>query len=64
MNPSETQAIECTFSFPLDEKSVLNSFTAEFDGNVINTKVQPKRTAATKFDDAIAAGRVAVMGER
>ena len=60
----DKNAIECTFEFPLTDNQVVTSLTAMIGDKVIEAKIQDKEEAKEKYDDAIAGGHAAVLGEK
>jgi len=63
VNKEET-SIECTFEFPLSEKSAVTKLCAQIGDKLIEANIKEKEEAKEKFDDAIAAGHTAVMAEK
>ena len=62
--PSETDTYECSYEFPLVKKTVLSKLVAQIDGKTVEAKVKAKEEAKEIYDDAIAAGKAAVLAER
>ena len=63
-NPSETNPLECTYSFPLDKNTVLAKFEAIIDDRVVKTKIEEKQRAYERYSDAVAGGNTAVLAEK
>ena len=55
--------VEVTFRMPLEEKYVLTDLTALIDGRRIKADVKEKEEAKVVYDDAIASGLPAALGE-
>ena len=58
-----TGPVEVTFRMPLEEKYVLTNLTALIDGKRIKADVREKEEAKVVYDDAIASGLPAALGE-
>ena len=56
---TEDTNIEGVYSFPLDEKSSVTSFQAEFDGKVLKGTMKKKDEAKKVYDEAVSAGKFA-----
>ena len=63
-NPSETNPLECSFTFPLEKNTTLAKLEVSIDERVMQTKIQEIEKARERYDDAIAGGKAAVIGER
>lgn len=64
VNPSKDHALEATYQFPLQPKTLLASLEAELNGKTIVAKVQDKEKARETYDDAVSAGKATVLAER
>ena len=64
VNPSSKHPHNCSFSFPMEEKSAVVDFEASIDERKIKTRVQTKEKARERFEDAQASGKAAVIAER
>mmetsp|Transcript_191 Transcript_191/g.183 ORF Transcript_191/g.183 Transcript_191/m.183 type:complete len:121 (+) Transcript_191:70-432(+) len=63
VNPSENHPLEVRYSFPLEEANTLVDFKARIEDREINTRVTEKEQARERYDDAMAAGKAAVIAE-
>lgn len=54
--------MECTFEFPLSEKSAVTRLTAQIGDKLIDASIREKEDAKDKYDDAMAAGNTAMLG--
>ena len=63
-NPSETNPLECTYTFPLDKNTVLAKFEAIIDDRVVQTKIEEKQRAYERYSDAVAGGNTAILAEK
>ena len=61
INPSESDPLECVYTFPLEKTSVLAKFEVSIENRIIETKIQVKQLAQERYDDAIASGKAAVL---
>jgi Ca-activated chloride channel family protein len=64
VNSSEDQPIECTFDFSINSKSIVSSLSARIGDKLIEASIREKEEAKEKYDDAIAAGNAAILGEQ
>ena len=63
LNPSETNPLECTYTYPLEKTSFLAKLEVVIDDRIIETKIQDKEKAKERYDDAMASGKAAVFAE-
>ena len=63
-NRDNDSPIECTFEFPLGEKSALTRLCAQIGDKLIEANIREKEEAKEKYDDAIASGHTAFMAEK
>ena len=62
---SETNSpIECTYVFPLEASTLLAKFKAKIGDKEVNTKIVDQQKAEERFEDALAAGQMAIMATR
>ncbi|KAH3746232.1 Vault protein inter-alpha-trypsin domain [Pelomyxa schiedti] len=62
MNDTETP-LEAIYEFPLSTDSTITEFIADVNGKKIVGKLQEKQKAINKYDDALASGHEAMLGE-
>ena len=60
---SYDRPVECTFDYPITPTSCISRLTAQIGDKIVEGLVQEKEVAKEKYDDAIAAGHTAVLGE-
>jgi hypothetical protein len=61
-NDDEVNSIETEFVFPVEETSAMVSLVIKFpDGREIAAKVEEKKKAAERYEDAISSGHTAFM---
>ena len=63
INPETESPLECMYSFPVNEKHLMAKLEIEIEGKVVSTKVTEKEQALEKYDDAVAAGNLAVFSK-
>ena len=64
LNPTSENPLECSYTFPVDEYSVLCDFEAIIGDRTMVTKIEEKEKDLEKYDDAMASGKVAVLATR
>ena len=64
LNPSQESALEATYEFPLDEKTLLAKLTAELNGMTVEAIVRDKEKAIENYEDAIAGGKTAILAQK
>lgn len=63
-NQLSEKPLECTFEFPVDSSTVVNSVRATVGERSVEAVIQNKEEAKEKYDDAVASGKAAVYVER
>ena len=63
-NVGEDNPIECTFEFPLDNKTLVSRLVAHIDDKTVEAKIKEKEEAKQQYSDAVASGNTAVYAQR
>ena len=64
VNNDSESPIECTFEFPLTEKSAVTRLAAQIGDRIVEASIRAKEEAKERYDDAIASGHTAFMAEK
>jgi hypothetical protein len=64
VNASNESAMECTFEFPLSDKSIVHKLVAVIGDKVVEATIREKEEAKQRYEDAIAGGHAAVLAEK
>lgn len=59
-----TEAIEIQYTFPLKNSAAVSSFEATVDNKKIKSVLREKTKAKKEYDDALAQGHGAILGEQ
>ena len=63
-NESHESAMECAFDFPITANSIVSKLVACIGDRVVECSIRDKEEAKQRYEDAIAGGHAAVLGDK
>lgn len=64
LNTDNDSPIECVFEFFISEKTLVSKLFAQIGEKIVEASICGKEEAVERYDDSIAGGHAAVLGEK